>query len=293
MALALCAHPRPALRACEEERPRTDAPGTQRNETTALAPPSGLPDRRLPARSQLVVCVPPTVPFGTSSIPKRPRSHSLVTSRGYIAAGIAGGPFKGRSGRSGLPRHQGCSRAGALVRRPGPAPPLASRLLSPIAPRVTSSPNWPFERWWWTPLPMGPLLLLHGTARGLLRRPEGRARLLGSAQDTSVTRPLRPLHGRYVRYMSVTWPLSTGRDRGGGRHARPGGVRGRLWRGRDTTHARNAAAGVLYCPRSVRGGSVWPCIHPSALREAKYGPLSPKWDAHRATSDRFGLTGVH
>ena len=121
MALALCAHPRPALRACEEERLRTHAPGTQRNETTALAPPSGLPGSPSPREKPMVVCVPPTVPFGTSSVPKRPRSHYLVTSRGYIAAGIAGGPFKGRSGRAGLPRHQGCSRAGsragALVRR--------------------------------------------------------------------------------------------------------------------------------------------------------------------------------
>ena len=121
MALALCAHPRPALRACEEERLRTHAPGTQRNETTALAPPSGLPGSPSPREKPMVVCVPPTVPFGTSSVPKRPRSHYLVTSRGYIAAGIAGGPFKGRSGCSGLPRHQGCSRAGsragALVRR--------------------------------------------------------------------------------------------------------------------------------------------------------------------------------
>ena len=172
MALALCAHPRPALRACEEERLRTHAPGTQRNETTALAPPSGLPGSPSPREKPMVVCVPPTVPFGTSSVPKRPRSHYLVTSRGYIAAGIAGGPFKGRSGRSGLPRHQGCSRAGsragALVRRRPWR--LVCCLLSP--PRVTSSHNWPFERWWWTPLSMGPLPLLHGTARGLLRRPE-------------------------------------------------------------------------------------------------------------------------
>ena len=69
-----------------------------------------------------------------------------------------------------------------------------------------------------------------------------------------------------------------------GMHGR-GGVRGRLWRGRDTTHARNAAAGVLYDPRFVRGGSAWPCTHPNAPREAKYGPLSPKWDAHCTISN--------
>ena len=90
MALALCAHPRPALRACEEERPRTDAPGTQRNETTALAP-SGLPDRRLPARSQwLCVClsVPRPYPRDLARIPwSRHVDISPLASRGVRSKG--------------------------------------------------------------------------------------------------------------------------------------------------------------------------------------------------------------
>ena len=251
MALALCAHPRPALRACEEERPRTDAPGTQRNETTALAPPSGLPDRRLPAKANGCVCA--------SHGAFRYLVHTQETSLAFpghvtwiYRRWHRGGSVQRALGPFGTPKTPGL----LTHRRPGPAPWSGAALgvsstVSYRAPRVTSSPNWPFERWWWTPLPMGPLLLLHGTARGLLRRPEGRARLLGSAQDTSVTRPLRPLHSRYVRYMAVEY-----RTRPRWRPAcAAGGVRGRLWRGRDTTHARNAAAGVLYDPRFVRGGS--------------------------------------
>ena len=52
--------PTPGSACVRRRTTRTHAPGTQRNETTALAPPSGLrPDRRLPARSQWsCVCVP-------------------------------------------------------------------------------------------------------------------------------------------------------------------------------------------------------------------------------------------
>ena len=121
MALALCAHPRPALRACEEERPRTDAPGTQRNETTALAPPSGLPGSPSPREANGCVCA--------SHGAFRYLVHTQETSLAFpghvtwiYRRWHRGGSVQRALGPFGTPKTPGLLTRWLTRRRPGPAP---------------------------------------------------------------------------------------------------------------------------------------------------------------------------